>query len=83
MEKIKEFKVPCAMNGCEEKTDAGLFKIDEKKSYVIPLCKKHFRELVVLRQGTDSSDKKILMVIDYNKLQMIKILNDVVGDINK
>lgn len=83
MEKIKEFKIPCAMDGCEEKTDAGLFKIDEKKSYVIPLCKEHFRELVTLRQDTDSPDKKILMIIDYDKLPVINILNNVVGDINK
>lgn len=63
-------KYSCSMDGCDEETNSGLFKIDEKKSYIIPLCDEHFLELVALKQ---SSDKKILMIIDYNKLPRIEI----------
>ena len=63
-------KYPCAMDGCDESTDSGLFKIEEKKSYIIPLCEEHFHDLVVLRSG---SSKKTFMVIDYKKLPMIEI----------
>lgn len=66
-------KYPCSMDGCEEETDSGLFKIDENKSYIIPLCTIHFHELIIKRSGTD---KKILMVIDRKKLPSIAILDE-------
>ncbi len=63
----------CSMDGCEEETDSGLFKIDENKAYIIPLCTRHLHELIIKRSVTD---KKILMVIDRKKLPSIVILNN-------
>ncbi len=70
-------KYSCAMVGCEEKADSGLFKIEEKSSYIIPLCDSCFRKLVVLRDS--DNNKKILMIIDYDKLPTIEILDTVRG----
>lgn len=64
-------KYICSMDGCEEKTCSGLFKIEDEKSYIIPLCDKHFHELIVLRKR---NDKKILMTVDHKKLLRIEIL---------
>ena len=56
------------MDGCDESTDSGLFKIEEKKSYIIPLCEEHFHDLLLLRKGISM---KTIIVIYYKNLPMI------------
>lgn len=66
-------KFTCSMDGCDEESDSGLFKVDANKGpYLIPLCERHFHDMVIMRQ---TGEKKMLMVIDYRKLLMIETLN--------